>query len=272
MKKTILLLTACIDPRGMKYTVLQDVEERKRQYKRAIDYYLANTKYRIVFCDNSGADLAELVDHEYNNRIELLSFMGNDFDNNYGKGYGEYLIIQYAFSHSRFIQKASSLIKITGRLIVEELPQVERLNTWVFGHPKSYVFLAPFSLNGNDSRCFIASKDFFSQFFLATSNTINDSNVYYFEHFLHDVVACLPSTFIIADFVLPLRIIGSSGSTGKVYRPEELSVIDKLVAIRGYCQKNKRYYKSLNKYVYYRMKWVSLVARFQKAVAIRIGA
>ena len=86
---------------------------------------------------------------------------------------------------------------------------------------------------------------FFSQFFLATSNTINDSNVYYFEHFLHDVVACLPSTFIIADFVLPLRIIGSSGSTGKVYRPDELSVIDKLVAIRGYCQKNKRYYPTI---------------------------
>lgn len=271
MKRTILLLTACINPGGMKYTVLQDAEERKRQYKSAIDYYLEKTKYQMVFCDNSGADLTELKNSKYANRIEFLSFVGNDYDVNYGKGYGEYLIVQYAFAHSSFLQQASSVIKITGRLIVEELFQTEKLNRQVFGCLKSFVFVSPSALDMEDSRCFIASKDFFSKYFLTATNNINDSRGYFFEHFLYDVVSHLPKSFIVADFILPLQLKGVSGSTGRVYCPIKMEIIDKLTTIRNYCQVNKRYYKIQSRFVYYRMSWVAFVARIVRAFAKRIG-
>lgn len=271
MKRTILLLTACVNPGEMKYTVLQDVEERKRQYKSAIDYYLEKTKYQMVFCDNSGADLTELKNPKYANRIEFLSFVGNNYDVNYGKGYGEYLIIQYAFAHSSFLQQASSVIKITGRLIVEELCQTEKLNRQVFGCLKSFVFVSPSALDMEDSRCFIASKDFFSKCFLTASNTINDTKGYFFEHFLYDMVTHLPKSFIVSDFILPLQIKGVSGSTGRVYCSIKMGFIEKLTTIRNYCQANKRYYKAQNRAVYFRMSWVAFVVRIVRALAIRIG-
>ena len=53
-KNITLLLTACINPNGMSYTVLQDPNERKIQYEEALNYYLTKTKCKIVFVENTG--------------------------------------------------------------------------------------------------------------------------------------------------------------------------------------------------------------------------
>lgn len=272
MTRTVLLLTACINPGGMKYTVLQDAEERKRQYKRAIDYYLANTKYRIVFCENSGADLSELKDPKYASRIEFLSFFGNGYDANYGKGYGEFLIIQYAFENSRFIKDSSMVIKVTGRLCVENLKEIVMWHGWIFGNRKNCFFADGNSnLKEFNSRCFMASKNFFVDYFLTGKMAINDSKGYYFEHYLFDRVKELPDSFIVSDFVIPVSIVGQSGTSGTYYKGIDLGRYEKLRIIRDYCQREKYGYRKSKPMIYYRMCVVSFFVRVVKAVFIRLN-
>ena len=87
--KIVILLTGCIDPNGMTYTALNNIEERKTQYVNAIRFYLKQTNYPIVFSENSGTDISYLFqDFIDSGKLECLSFIGNQ-DKQKGKGYGE---------------------------------------------------------------------------------------------------------------------------------------------------------------------------------------
>lgn len=40
MDDIVLLLTACINPNGMSYTVVQDIELRKKQYRERVCLFI----------------------------------------------------------------------------------------------------------------------------------------------------------------------------------------------------------------------------------------
>ena len=95
-----ILMTACINPNGMAYTALQDAKEREMQYKNALYYYLEKTNVPIIFVENTSHDIST----EYqrwidNDRLEYLCFDGNNYNKELGKGYGEYLLLQYALAN-----------------------------------------------------------------------------------------------------------------------------------------------------------------------------
>jgi hypothetical protein len=128
----ILLLTATINPlRGIDNLRHIDPDARLREYAKALAFYLSQMKAneRLVFCENSGSDLSELqkvvAEHGAQERVEFLSFFGNDFPPSNGRGYGEFKLIQYAMENSRFIRHSSptetAIWKITGRYIVSNL-------------------------------------------------------------------------------------------------------------------------------------------------------
>ena len=228
---------------------------------------MTHTKYRIVFCENTGADLTELKRIKNASRVEFISFVGNDYDSNLGKGYGEFMIIQYAFENSRFVKESSMVIKVTGRLCVENLEEIVIWHRRIFGSRKSCFFA-----NGNsnlkefNSRCFIASKNFYVEYFLKGMNEINDSKGYYFEHYLFDNVNKLPKDFIVSDFVLPISVVGQSGTSGDYYNGVYLCRYEKLRLIRDFCQRKKMAFLDDKPMVYYRMGIVSFLVRVAKAV------
>ena len=81
--QVVLLLTGCVQP-NIKNDVLaiKDVETRKNQYLEAIDWYIKNTPYKIVFCENSGYDLKSEMAIRGGRQIEYLSFVASFcFDN-----------------------------------------------------------------------------------------------------------------------------------------------------------------------------------------------
>jgi len=259
----VILLTASLNPNGMPFTALQDVTEREKQYLNAIDFYLLHTNYNIVFVNNSGEDIRSKVG-DCKGRIEYLSFNGNDFDRKLGKGYGEFMILQYAFQHSKFIQQSQYIIKITGRLIVENISKVILLNDVILCCPKNKIY----GIKNDDtciidSRCFVASKEFFVDLFLAKGNLINDTNGYYFEHLLYNVIFQNKERLFVSNFCLPLMVLGISGSKGVKYEPEHLSFYKKLTYIREFCEYNKRELKRCMSMRYY---WVSLTS-----LLVRIG-
>jgi hypothetical protein len=127
----ILLLTATITPlQGINNLSYTDPARRLRDYELALEYYLRIRRAgeRIVFCENSGSDLSTLEDiarrMNAGHAIEFLSFEGNDFPPTYGRGYGEFKMVEHAMTASRTIQSTRDddvIWKITGRYIVENL-------------------------------------------------------------------------------------------------------------------------------------------------------
>jgi hypothetical protein len=123
MDNKVLLLTACITPGGMIYTALQDPKEREKQYLNALRWYLANTEFPIVLCENTNYQLPdEFLPYIDKGRLEYLTFDGNNsFDKSKGKGLGEALIIKYAIENSHLISKTNVIMKMTGRQILHNI-------------------------------------------------------------------------------------------------------------------------------------------------------
>ena len=57
--KHIILLTSCVNPNGMPFTALSDIDVRKQQYLDALWFYINNTSLPIVYVDNSNFDIEQ---------------------------------------------------------------------------------------------------------------------------------------------------------------------------------------------------------------------
>ena len=123
-------MTACVDPQGMSYTYLQDKDIRKQQYIEAIEFYLDKTDLPIVFAENTNTDFSHLFKKYIDEgRLEYITFDGNSgFDKIKGKGYGEALIMMYAINHSHILNNCNYLIKVSGRIKVENIERMANSN------------------------------------------------------------------------------------------------------------------------------------------------
>lgn len=233
--KICLLLTACINPNGMSYTQLQDSAERLRQYADALNYYLGKTSLPIVFVENSGYDISSSFVKEIGSgRLEVLTFNGNNYDKQKGKGFGEALILKYAFEHSQILKQCDYVVKITGRLIVRNIKSILFESRLI----KNELIVSYLCQDFLDSRVFIASSSFYKDLFLPNIDRIDDGIGYYFESLLLD---CKKQTDWRPFYTLLPQIDGVSGTYGtKIDSPGILS--------REYWQKLKLNWKEyLNK-------------------------
>lgn len=205
MTDCIILLTACINPDGMPLTTLTDVGVRKQQYHDAINFYLTHTNLPIVFAENSGTRL-DIHDSE---RFEMLCFDGNK-DKTHGKGFGECEIIEYALTHSRFINKDTVIIKITGRLIVHNIQSVITQTKFMGNRVLCCMHS---DLSFADSRIFSCPATFMKKF-VSNKYLINDFKDMYFENVL---ASQLKQERIYFPYLIEPQITGVSGSTGATY-------------------------------------------------------
>lgn len=213
----ILLLTACINPGDMTQTILKDNNERLGQYKNALDFYLRVTNHPIVFVENSGTDISETYYSSIESgRLEILVFNGNQ-EKKKGKGYGEANIIEYALYNSSFIKEDSYIIKITGRLIVENINEIIN-HRFPFQKDDSIVCSFNSDFKFADSRIFCAPTSFLKAF-VKHKKEIDDNQNIYFEHILSQRV--LIDNASIYPFWIEPSILGVSGSTGRVYYGKE---------------------------------------------------
>lgn len=219
----VIVLTACINPKGMAYTALQNIEERKKQYICALNWYLENTTLPIVFVENTGYDIS--LDFEVfikEKRLECLFFEGNSYPQKLGKGYGEALILEYALAHSEFLKKADYVIKITGRHIVFNINKLISCRLTVRKRINLYAMRFRFYKDKKlDSRFIFMHKDFLEHYFLPYKDKLDDSIDYTFENLLYD--SCrqwIDDYHIVHMYYFPVDIIGMSGTSGeRIERP-----------------------------------------------------
>ena len=211
----VILLTACVNPDGMAYTALQDKTVRLKQYREALDWYLAHVKNKIVFVENTGYDISPLYENYIAaGQLEVLTFHGNDFDKSKGKGYGEALIVEYALNHSEFLKQNDNIIKITGRLICGNVQKMLRH----YEDKGTLYGLRMQDDEGKDeinSQVIVAPYIYWKDFFISDKEKINDSRHYWFEHLLYDAKnKWVNDGYRFKEMWMPLKLQGLSGSTG----------------------------------------------------------
>jgi len=217
-KRALIFLTACVNPNGMALTALQNPEMRLKHYLESVSFYLKNTAFDILLVENTGYDFTPHF-HGYvkGGRMEILSFDGNNYNRELGKGYGEALIVDYAVKYSLFWKTHECIIKITGRHIVTNVKQIWNITSFLFCF-KNKVISAAISPSEKVafSEIFIASKFFYSMYFLPQKDKINDTCGIYFEHVLYETIQTAVSCDYLF-FYIPflIRQSGVSGSTGK---------------------------------------------------------
>lgn len=225
----IILLTACINPGGMPFTVVSDATQRLNQYLLALQFYLQNTSCPIVFVDNSNMDKTPFLEYEsqYGSRLEILSFDGNKVKTQ-GKGLGEMEIIEYALIHSKFnlLLDKHRIVKITGRLIVRNINSLLKCDKWHLYPYKSIVCHVNSDLTFADSRIFI-SLGSFMYLLVKQKKYLNDTKGIYFEHLLCQQIK-QQKTFTFFPFITEPHFEGISGSTGIKYEKPNTSLLYKL--------------------------------------------
>ena len=225
----IILLTACINPGGMPFTVVSDATQRLNQYLLALQFYLQNTSCPIVVVDTSNMDKTPFLEYEsqYGSRLEILSFDGNKVKTQ-GKGLGEMEIIEYALIHSKFnlLLDKHRIVKITGRLIVRNINSLLKCDKWHLYPYPSIVCHVNSDLTFADSRIFI-SLGSFMYLLVKQKKYLNDTKGIYFEHLLCQQIK-QQKTFTFFPFITEPHFEGISGSTGIKYEKPNTSLLYKL--------------------------------------------
>ncbi|WP_288428172.1 hypothetical protein [uncultured Spirosoma sp.] len=218
MKNIVLLLTSCVTPKNTPSVKLTNPRERLYQYINAIRYYLENTTYSIVIVDNSNFDFSGFFAREIvKGRLEVLSFDGNTYNKNLGKGYGEYMIIKYAFNNSNFIRNSAIIAKITGRIILKNLNKLIHYYLLVNNKVRCTVYAdITFNMKYTGSVFFVAPKSFFENYFLKECEFINEVEGIYFEHVLLSSIKGWLKAYNnrVLQMPVPMQYIGFSGTTG----------------------------------------------------------
>ena len=213
----LLFLTGTINTYNKGFSVLNDPEKRKIDYIETIRYYLTTYEYPILFVENSNENISSQFEIEINNkRLEILCFDGNNYGEEFGKGLGEMLCIEYGIQNSIFIRKNPFIFKITGRYKILNLKDFINF----YKKHSDTELIADLTNNFKHSQsCIFGFRSFFAKnFLLKYSSTLSDSKGVYFEHALAKAVLSAISeniNFYIFRYYPKIKAI--SGTTGKAY-------------------------------------------------------
>jgi hypothetical protein len=178
-------MTATVDVRGVVGLLRNDPIARLEDYRSALEQWTQSRGLdALIFVENSGYDIDVLrrtaqgsalhPDH-----VEFLSFDGQDFPRELGKGYGETLNLEYALANSRLLSTgAYRMLRVNGRNYVENVDVfLEALRA-----PTEILCDLNQLLTWGDGRVLGGTIDFFESYLCPYGREIDDSRGYYLEH------------------------------------------------------------------------------------------
>jgi len=186
LNKKCLLLTSSIDPNGCIYVSRSSTLDRANDISKCLQKWLINTDFDVILADNSGYDMGFLnnILNEYKDRLEILSWDGNDYDRNLGKGYGELEILKYAISNSEKIKNHTHFIKSTGRYFIKN---INSLLSEINLEEYDLVIKHDFLKNITHTFFFCMSVRYFLERIQNEINVVNDQSGFYIEHYFNNL-------------------------------------------------------------------------------------
>ena len=211
----VILLTGTITPNILSNLTIKDPEAREEQYKEALQFYIDKTNYKIIFAENSNNQFKNFP--YLPDRIEYLTFNSQLTKIDRGKAFKEMEIIDFVFQNSKFLEKAESIVKITGRLMVLNINNLSKRYLKSLEKQSNLIYCYPYRPKNMDARCFFFTKDFWP--FLKTRGK-DITLTYNFEKSLWD--AAYDYQKFNENYYKPInpspRIKGLSGTFGIRYR------------------------------------------------------
>jgi hypothetical protein len=226
-----LVMTATIRPQADAVALARkDPALRLEDYCAALRFYLGLPDAlvdRIVFIENSASDLSALqriVDTEtHAKQVELLTFQGNDFPPSFGRGYGEFQLLNHGLAQSASLRRGDLFWKVTGRL------QVRNLDELIRTAPQEYdlycdvrdVPLVGQIFGGNpwlELRLFSATRAGYDQFFRPQADRLRRDKVGTPERYLFHQLKNYPDPLrIIRRFRVQPQYVGFAGHSNRDY-------------------------------------------------------
>ena len=115
--------------------------QRLRDYEEALSFYLplvGTTFDDIVFAENSASDITSLKQmvrsHGVDGPVQFLSFNGLDHPPAYGRGYGEFKLVDHAMNHSPALRDDAFVWKCTGRYKIRNIVDLVKIAPSGGGH------------------------------------------------------------------------------------------------------------------------------------------
>lgn len=227
VRPVVLLMTATITPPvNCPNLARVDPAVRINDYCNALKFYLdVPNKYidRIIFAENSDSDLTPLKNELANNNllkkeVEFISYSGgNAFPPEYGKGYGEMLLIDFALDNSKIISKEDIIWKATGRLVLSNISKLiagtaQGYNLYCDLH-NEYKLLS--LTRFFDPRFYSFTLEGYDLYFRPYTPSLKSQHI---EHFFYDkLINRIASDLIIPRFLYTPIINGYLGATNNDY-------------------------------------------------------
>ena len=206
--RILLILTSAVNIKNTINLVQNSPKVRGIECENAIlkwKKYL--NKVDILVCDNTN------YIPKCDDKIKILYFYGQSFDQNLGKGYGEYITLKYILKNYPNVCNYDYIIKCNSRYFVSNFKKIinkidKKIDIYVDLHK---------NLSWADSRFFIMKPKFFSDLVYELKN-VNDYKIVYFEHILAKFVLTRINLRNKWDYIPETpRYIGVSGTTGIKY-------------------------------------------------------
>jgi hypothetical protein len=173
-----------VDPRGVVFVKRDDPRERFEDYRWALSKWVERDDFdKLIFVENSGYDISEL--HEFvdksalnSDSVEFLSFDGQDFPRELGKGYGETRNFQHVLDNSKVLSDDDMFVRSNGRYYVENMHvffEALQPPTEILIELRQYLSYGDVTILGG-------TVDFFRKYICPYGFEVNDSKGYYMEH------------------------------------------------------------------------------------------
>jgi hypothetical protein len=214
-KKICLVLHATVDVRGVVFVKRVDPRERFEDYRQALGQWVKRDDFdKLIFVENSGYDISELreiVDQSplSKDSVEFLSFDGQDFSRELGKGYGETLNFQHVLDNSKILSEDDRLVRSNGRYYVENMHvffEALQPPTEMLTELRQFLSYADVTILGG-------TVEFFRRYICPYGREVNDSKGYYMEHaYARAVHRALADGLVWRPFPEPPSVVGYSGT------------------------------------------------------------
>ena len=194
----LLVMTATITPPANAQVKRSSPQVRLEDYKRALRFWLRYpyaSAERILFLENSGADLSELraiaeSDNPFNREVEFLPLRVQKIPPGTNYGYAEMQSLDEGLSLSKLLQATTHMIKVTGRLTFPTLGNaLDRVASQRSAPLELMIDCRKLGLfrRGYDARVqlFVCSHSFYDRVLRGSNREMNSTDMRLLEHLIY---------------------------------------------------------------------------------------
>lgn len=227
----VLLMSATIDPGEFRKLLIDgEASTRLEEYQHSLQFWLNYDDpalVGIVFCENSAADISVLqanIDCSQGSQpqtpVEWLSFNGNDRPEGLHYGYSELGLIDYALNNSELISQHRRFIKVTGRLVVKNLAEINsRISSAIRFAADAHRF--PNSKNDLKFRLrtqfLLADAEFYREHLYNSRERMSAQCSFIEEHLMRELWPLRSQAEVLLRLPVEPQLVGTSASIGTNY-------------------------------------------------------